>query len=218
MSEENTPPPPLENPPALDDSPALPEDVQAEYREKHSRRSLEQGYLTPRHRRLCQLAASGVSLKQIASDMGFNPAYVSQLLAKEAIRDEVARLQDRIFEESVQQRLKSQLDSALNHIEFVMTDRTNRVSMEHKSEISKWLIEKVDGKATQKHDIGENMLSVVMDRLDDMKKTGKTVDDLQDVTPLLIEVATRPLPTQATPEPAKTTPVEDLDWVDDFKT
>jgi len=45
-----------------------------------------------------------------------------------------------------------------------------------KAEMSKWVVEKLDGKATQKLDVGENLLGVLLDRLD-----GQRVLKAQDV-------------------------------------
>jgi len=44
------------------------------------------------------------------------------------------------------------------------------------------VIEKIDGKATQKIEAGENMLAVLMDRLDAAKTSGRPVFNVTNVT------------------------------------
>lgn len=128
--------------------------------------TLANGILSPRHRRLAQLAASGSSNSAIAKELGYSDSRVSILLRNPFIVREIRRLQDRLFEETIQARLKGLVDPALNNIEEILKDRTNRVKVSEKFEASRWVVEKLDGKAVQKTDIGENLLGVLLDRLD----------------------------------------------------
>lgn len=129
--------------------------------------------LSPRHRRLCQLIAAGAKGKQILAELGYSHTRISKLKRDPQIRAEVTRLQEKLFEEGISRRLKDFAEPALNNIQAVLTDRSNRVKISEKAEMSKWVIEKLDGKAIQKHEIGENTLSAVMDRLDALKAAGQ---------------------------------------------
>jgi DNA-binding CsgD family transcriptional regulator len=128
------------------------------------------GSLKPRQRRLAQLLAEGKTNSEIQKELGYSPSRISILQNNPHIRAEVARLQDRLFEASIEQRLKDFNTAALDHVEFVLKDRTNRVKVTEKNEIAKWVIEMQKSKAPQVHDIGQNLLATLMDRLD-AKKT-----------------------------------------------
>lgn len=128
--------------------------------------TLAHGVLSPRHRRLAQLAAEGRSNQDICRELGYVGSRVSVLLRNPHVAAEVTRLQERIFEETIESRLKSFAEPALSNIHMILTDRTNRVKISEKMALSQWVIEKLDGKATQKVDVGGNLLSALMDRLD----------------------------------------------------
>lgn len=131
--------------------------------------TLANGVLSPKHRRLCQLSAAGSSNAKIAEELELTGNRVSILLRNPYIADEIRRLQERIFEETIKTRLKAFAEPALNNIQTILTDTSNRVKVSEKADMSKWVVEKLDGKATQTNDIGENMLSVLLDRLDARK-------------------------------------------------
>ncbi len=169
--------------------------------------TLANGVLSPRHRRLCQLAAAGGSNASIASELGYVGSRVSVLLKNPFIVAEILRLQDRIFEETIKSRLKTFAEPALNNIHHILTDNTNRVKVSEKADMSKWVVEKLDGKATQTNDIGENMLSVLLDRLD-ARKT-QPLRELRDATP---DIETKALPA-ATERPELT---QEEIWAKDF--
>ncbi len=176
----------------------------AEAPEAAEYRTLAQGFLSPRHRRLAQLAAEGRSNASIAEELGYVGSRISILLKNPYIAAEIARLQDRIFEETIQSRLKTFAEPALNNIHMILTDRTNRVKISEKAEMSKWVVEKLDGKSTQKVDIGENLLGLFLDKLDASRVAG--AQPPRDVSEArLLSEATTP------------TPVDELaSWVDDL--
>lgn len=165
-----------------DPSPNLPTDY----------KTLAQGFLSPRHRRLCQLAASGQSNQAICAELGYSDSRMSILLKNPFIAAEVTRLQERIFEETIGSRLKSFAEPALNNIQMILTDRTNRVKISERMALSQWVIEKLDGKATQKIEAGENMLAALMDKLD-ASKTARTVHITNNFGPDALAVSARPV-------------------------
>lgn len=129
--------------------------------------------LSPRHRKLCELAAQGLPNKKIAEQLSYTDSRVSILLSNTQIRNEVDRIRERIYEDTVGRRLKGMAQPALDELERCLSDKNNKYKEPLKVETAKWIIEKLDGKAVQKHDIGENMLAVMMDRLDAMKNSGQ---------------------------------------------
>lgn len=181
--------------------------------------TLAHGLLSPRHRKLAQLAAGGLSNADICKELGYSPSRVSILLKNPYVSREVARLQDRIFEETIQARLKGFVEPAMNNIHNILTDTTNRVKVSEKMEMSKWVVEKLDGKAIQKHDIGENLLGVFLDRLD-----ARRLNPAQEQERQVLDVSASPTlalaesPPPVEEEKAKTPPISDelADWVRDF--
>lgn len=173
------------------------------------------GPLKPRHRKLAELLAQGMSQKEVAEKLGYTASRVSILASNSRIKAEIDQTRERIYEETVGGRLKKLAEPALNEIERCLTDRSNRYKEPLKVETAKWLVEKIDGKATQKHDIGENLLGVVMDRLDALKAAGRQVDAL-DVTPHLIPATPASAPREIIHEEPKSE--EDLlsDWIEGF--
>lgn len=137
--------------------------------------------LSPKHRKFAELLASGCSNAQIKEQMGFSDAWISTLRSNNLIRAECERIRERIYEDVIAKRLRAMAEPALNEIERCITDKHNRYKVETKVETAKWLIEKIDGKAVQKHDVGENILAIVMDKLDSLKAAGRTVSDIIDV-------------------------------------
>lgn len=91
--------------------------------------------------------------------------------------------------------MKSLGPSALDVIESAVKDRSNKFKSSEKLAAAQWLIEKLDGKATQKHDVGENLLGVLLDRLD-AKKTAPRPNQIIDVQAL-------PSPEEAPKEPER---------------
>lgn len=167
--------------------------------------------LSPRHRKLAELAAQGKSQKEIAQALDYTQSRVSILLSNTLIAEEVERIRERIYEETVGGRLRKMAEPALQEIERCITDRTNRYKEQLKVETSKWVVEKIDGKAIQKHDIGENILSVLMDRMDAIKGAGGTLPQVIDVTPQLGSSTESPTP------PAPKTEEDELrEWAESF--
>lgn len=169
--------------------------VAEESHEATEYRTLANGHLNPRHRRFCQLVAEGRSAQQIADELGYVESRISVLKKHPVIVEEVKRLQDRIFEGTIESRMKSFADSALTNVEIILKDKTNRVKTSEKMALSQWVIEKLDGKATQKIEAGENLLRALMDRLD-----AKTTDVRPAQRPTEIDVTPR-LAAEPSPHP-----------------
>lgn len=184
---------------------------------KENYETLAHGILSPRHRRLALLFAQGKSSKEVGEELGYTSAWVSTLKKNPHIALEIQKITDRIYEETVQARLKTMIEPALQNVQLILTDRTNKVKVSERMEMSKWVLEKVDGKASQKLDIGENMLGVFFDRLDSLEASGKNLSS----PPRTVTEETGPpdLEHQALPPAparAKTREEELAEWADDF--
>jgi hypothetical protein len=189
-----------------DEEEAAPESTEETDADATTYQTLAQGVLSPRHRRMAQLAAEGRSNTEIGRELGYVDSRVSVLLRNKHIMTEIARLQERIFEETIAQRMKSFAEPALQNIHMILTDKTNRVRVSEKAEMSKWVVEKLDGKAVQKTDIGENLLGLFLDKLDSRQTQSAPQ---REVTPS----GAPDIETKALPEPPK----DELEsWVDDF--
>jgi hypothetical protein len=171
--------------------------------------------LNPRQRKLCELAAQGRTNNQICAELGYSTSRVSILLHRPEIRRQVEKLQNYLFEETVVKRLKQLGDAAVSNIEECVTDQRNRYKPEMKIEVSKWVIEKLDGKPAQKIDVGENLLGAMLDRLDHLKTSGKTLSQAPASDPSVIDVT----PSSDDPPPPKP-PVEpeSEEWLTDWVT
>lgn len=171
--------------------------------------------LKPRHRKLCELAARGVRNQEIAEKVGYSEAYVSIILSNSRIKEEIAEIQDRLHEDPVATRLKRMGELALMEIERCLKDNTKKYKTRDKIELAKWLIEKIDGKAVQTHDIGENLLGTVLDQIEYLKSTGRPIlhaNRTRNVTPEIEGQVAEPAP-----EPPKTEGDIIDAWVDDFE-
>jgi transcriptional regulator len=139
--------------------------------------------LNPRQRRLAMLLAQGEMTRiEMAKALGYSEQNITLLKKSPAMIAEVRRNENRIYEDTVKARLKAMATPAMDHLNFVLMDRTNKVKVSEKNDVAKWLIEKIDGKAAQVHDVGENLLGVMMDRLDALRGSGKTLNAPIDVT------------------------------------
>lgn len=164
--------------------------------------------LLPRQRKLAELAAQGLTQKEMAKILHYTPMSVCNLLQNPRIAEEVVRIRERVFEESVVQRLKKLADPAVNVIEDALTDRRNRYKKAEQIAVAQWVVEKLDGKATQKYDVGENLLGVMLDKLDAMKTSGHSPESFAtDVTPRIL-----PAPDPDAPEDEKSLRDQLKDW------
>lgn len=154
--------------------------------------------LTPRHRRLAQLIAAGERTQDIAAALGLTEARVSVLRSNTQIKREAAKYQERIFEEDLQKRLKGMGHDALDVIAATLTDELSQIPNREKLDAAKWTLEKITGKATQVHDVGDNLLGLLHDKLDSLESAGKGLRDVIQIEsrPVVGEEATPKLRTE----------------------
>jgi len=180
---------------------------------------LAERILSPRQRKLCELPAQGLPNVKIAEQLGYTQSRVSILLTNTQICNEVERIREKIYEDSIGRRLRDMGRPALDELDRCLGDKSGKYKEPLKVETAKWIVEKLDGKAVQKYDVGENLLSVMMDRLDTMKRAGLTSIPAIDVTSL---APTEQIPQESgekVPETLHSKSEEDLldDWIIGFK-
>lgn len=137
--------------------------------------------LSPRHKKLAELAASGRTNNEIAAELGYTASRVSILLSNTMIKNEIESIRDRVYEDT-KKRLKEMTRPALDEIEKCLKDESNRYKENLKVETARWLIEKVDGRPVQSLELGASTLAAMMDRLDALKNSGQKSVSAMDVT------------------------------------
>ena len=144
------------------------------------------GQLSARHRELARMAARGLRNKDICLRLGYTPGRVSILFRNPKIRAEILRYQDRAFDKELGGRLTEIGPDAMDVIEAAIKGELGLRPGE-RVEHAKWAMEKLTGKATQKHELESGSLGRLLDRLDEMKNIKEvleigTEDAGQDIT------------------------------------
>lgn len=125
--------------------------------------------LSARHREVARMIAKGLRNKDVCLRLGYTPGRVSVLMRNPKIREEVLRFQDRIFDKELGGRMAEIGPDAMDVIERAIRDCTF-AKPEVRLETAKWAMEKLTGKAVQKHELDAGgMLGRLIDKLDDMK-------------------------------------------------
>jgi DNA-binding CsgD family transcriptional regulator len=169
--------------------------------------------LSPRHKKLAELLAQGKSNDAIAKELSYTPSRVSILKSNTMIRQEIARVQEKIYEDTVAKRLKDIATPAMDEIETCLKDQTNAYPKSLKVSTAIWAAEMSAGKAVQKSEVTGSILVGVMDRLDAMKNAGRTVES----SPETPQIEASPIE-YVEIQPTLTKSEEDLlkDWVISF--
>lgn len=148
----------------LEDPPALPEieEMLPDYDKP----------LKPRHKVFALMVSKGCTNKEIKEKLGYVDSRISVLKGNPAIKREIARIQERLFEKSLDDRMKELGPAAMDVVEEAITHDT--LEMKDRVQQARWLIEKLTGKPAQQVDHkGEINIGVFMDK----------IDKLLDVTP-----------------------------------
>lgn len=133
------------------------------------------GQLSARHRELARMAARGCRNKDICLRLGYTPGRVSILLRNPKIRAEILRYQDRAFDKELGGRLTEIGPDAMDVIESAIRGELNLKPGE-RVEHAKWAMEKLTGKATQKHELESGSLGRLLDKLDQMQNAKEVLE------------------------------------------
>lgn len=132
--------------------------------------------LSARQKKLAWLLASGLTQKEAAEATGYTPIRVSHLTHDPKFRFEVLRIQDRLYERPIKERLRTLAPSAIDIIEEMLTTEDPAVKLGEKANHARWLIEMNEGKATQKVESEGKVLVSVMDELRALRESGQILD------------------------------------------
>jgi len=128
----------------------------------------EGGALSARHREVARLIAKGWRNKDVCLRLGYTPGRISILMRNPKIREEILRFQDRIFDKELSGRMAEIGPDAMDVIEQAIRSETILKPSE-RVETAKWAMEKLTGKAVQKHELESGTLGRLIDKLDSMK-------------------------------------------------
>lgn len=124
--------------------------------------------LNARHRLLAKMVAEGCTTTEIAAKLKYTEARVSVLKSNTRILQLIEQIQDRMFEDDIEKRMKSLGPDALNAIEEILT--SDKIDAIKKETSARWLLEKLTGKPAQQIDIkGEITVGHFLDELDKIK-------------------------------------------------
>ena len=131
--------------------------------------------LSARHREVARMLAKGLRNKDVCLRLGYTPGRVSVLLKNSKIREEILRFQDRIFDKELSGRLEEIGPDAMDVIEKAIRSET-MLKPSERVETAKWAMEKLTGKAIQKHEVESGTLGRLLDKLDTMQDMKEVLD------------------------------------------
>lgn len=136
--------------------------------------------LKPRHREIARLHALGKTNNQICEILGYSTSRISILLGTPALKAEVDRYRNRLYDQDLVHAIKNLGGDAVAAYEEAL--RGKDLSTKEKLVPATWVLEKLSGKAKQEINIESNTIASFMDELKRMKETGQTID----VTPITV--------------------------------
>lgn len=135
--------------------------------------------LTPAAKKLCHLVAGGMKQGEACEKVGYTQGWASRILTSSKGKAEIQRFQEKMFEQSVAERVKELGTPALDIIEELLTSDDPSIKPQLKADLAKWIAEKVSGKAKQEVEHTGNILHEFMDRVNHLEQTGKIIDVTQ---------------------------------------
>lgn len=166
--------------------------------------------LTARAKEACRLIAMGWQKPDISKKLKYSESYLANATQYPRWRAEIARFQDRMFEQDVMTRLKDLGGPSVDVIEELLHDPA--ISALKKADKAQWVIEKLTGKAKQEHSVESNTLAAFTEIARQMLQSGEKLDDI-DVTPQTREVIAAS--GQTVQIPAVSTESKFTKWVDE---
>lgn len=131
--------------------------------------------LSARHKELARLLFLGKTQVEITAALGYTQPWISRLSQNYMIKEEVERLREKAFQATVSERLKDLGPEAMDAIEEGI--RSPDMKLKDRTELAKWVVEKLDGKAAQKVDINADVnIGVFMDKLEQLRDAGQVLD------------------------------------------
>ena len=131
--------------------------------------------LSHRHVTIAYMMASGVPNQRIAKDLGLTPARVSVLISNSRIKQRAKEIQADYMGGSLEKSFREAAPKALNVMTDIIDDPCEKHKTALKFEASKWMLEKVTGKAVQQVQVESNTIGALFDQMDLMKKAGQVI-------------------------------------------
>lgn len=166
--------------------------------------------LKARAKEACRLLALGWTRQDVGKKLKYSDSYLLNAMHYPRWRAEIARFQDKMFEQDVMTRMKDLGGPAVDVIEELIHDPA--VSALKKADKAQWIIEKLTGKAKQEHSVESNTLAAFTEIARQMLQSGEKLDDI-DVTPQTREVTAAS--GQTVTLPAVSTESKFTKWVDE---
>lgn len=128
-----------------------------------------------RYETVAYMAASGMDQKRIAEQMDMTQAWVSTIMGNTYVKNRVKEIQKEQWGGNIETRFKQGLPKAMDVVENVIsTSGDDRLRLD----ASKWLLEKVTGKASQQVNVEGNLLGDLISQLDEMRDAKGTEDEI----------------------------------------
>jgi len=136
--------------------------------EKFAQKALEKTdnrvkFNNPKHRIVAWLAACGAMQTEIAITTGFTPTHVSNLLKRAHMRNEVERIQDKLFAKQTEKSYARMFPKALKTAEKIMDD--GKVKATTRLNAAQDFMDRHAGKAPQKIESTHSSVSVLIAKL-----------------------------------------------------
>lgn len=134
-----------------------------------------------RHMAIAHMAAGGASQKMIAEALGFTQSWVCTVMSQTELKEEIKRIQKDAWGDSIDKRFRASLHKSMDVMEGVIDD--TGAKDRDRMQAAQWVLEKVTGKATQAIEHKGNVLSGLLDQLDQMRNAdkAKTVSEQIDL-------------------------------------
>jgi len=97
---------------------------------------------------IAYMAASGMRQKEICAQIGMTQSWVSNIVTSQAVQKRIREIQKEHFGGSIEERFKKAMPQAMKVMEETIEDGSVH-DQRLKVDTSKWVLEKVTGKATQ---------------------------------------------------------------------
>lgn len=131
-----------------------------------------------RYETLAYMAASGMNQKAISDQIGMTQAWVCTVLSNTYVKNRVKEIQKEVFGGSIEDRFKRAMPQAMDVMEETI-NKEAQFDQRLKVDASKWILEKVTGKASQTVNHEGNILSDLISQLDQIQE-GKTMREVEE--------------------------------------
>lgn len=138
---------------------------------------------------IAHMAASGMSQRKMAQDLGATDGTISIILSKTKVKERVHALQEKYWGGNIEKRFKQAMPKAMDVVNEAIDNTNGQFKPKERLDASIWLLEKMTGKAKQEIDHKGISIGELFTKVDDMLRKGEVID----ITP---KVASDHIPTE----------------------